>query len=252
MNIKKKFINNAYYDVYEEGKLPINGDYSQCAIIDKDGVVLPVCKKHNKGPGYYRTGFRLPTGEEGFFRVDPTEEEIESTYNSKDNFIDFSKASSLVDYMIATDKERSLTESIISNVENEYRPNIKESDDPFMKLVKTAVQEKHFDISKYRHIFGSNFNNDKRSLESKSITLNKAVEILSKLDIEIVVTLRNRGDNVPNPMRNTVTGVINGMQDFTITYNNEPDDISTYCTEPVKKTTYIDDNDNDDDNEWEE
>lgn len=224
-------MNGAYYDVYDIDKVPVNIDYEneKCAIIDRDGVVLPIRKNSSRGPGYYKTGFCLDNGQEVFFKVNPTQEEIESTYNDKTNYIDFSKTSNLIDYMVNIDKERSLTENIVSNVENEYRPNIKDSDDPFMKLVKTAIQQKKFDISKYKPIFGSNFNNDKRSLESKSITLNKAVEILTKLDVEIKITLQDRGDNVPNPMRKPVSAIINGLNDFHIdigvpdieTYNNE-------------------------------
>ena len=145
--------------------------------------------------------------------------------------------------MVNVDKERALTQSIISNVDNEYRPNIRENDEVFMQLVKQAICEKHFDISKYKSIFGSNFNNDKRSLEARSITLNKATEILTKLDVEIEITLRNRGDNIPNPMQRSVTGIINGTEAFNIEYG-DPDKVDE---EPSYQ--YEDDN-TDIDDDW--
>ena len=227
MGLKKKFMNNVYYTVYDKDSVPSSIDLSQnVAIVDDDGVVLPVHKYPNdKGPGYYRSGITLNNGVEALFRVDPTPEEIESTYNTRDNYIDFGDSKNIVDYMVNVDKERALTQSIISNVDNEYRPNIRDNDEAFMQLVKRAICEKHFDISKYKSIFGSNFNNDKRSLEAKSITLNKATEILTKLDVEIEITLRNRGDNIPNPMQRSVTGIINGTEAFNIEYG-DPDKVN--------------------------
>lgn len=222
MGLKKKFMNNIYYTVYDEDEVPCTVDLSQnVAIVDKNGVVLPVRKHSNeKGPGYYRSGMTLNNGVEALFRVDPTQEEIDSIYNNRKDYIDFGDSKNIVDYMVNVDRERALTQSIISNVDNEYRPNIRDNDEAFMQLVKRAICEKHFDISKYKNIFGANFNNDKRSLEAKSITLNKATEILTKLDVEIEITLRNRGDDIPNPMHRSVTGVINGTDSFNIVYGN--------------------------------
>lgn len=232
-------MNNVYYTVYDKDQVPSSIDLSQnVAIVDDEGVVLPVRKHPNdRGPGYYRSGFVSTNGSEILIRVDPTPEEVESTYNTTTDFIDFGDSRNIVDYMVNVDRERALTQSIISNVDNEYRPNIREHDEAFMQLVKTALYEKHFDISKYKGIFGANFNNDKRSLEARSITLNKATEILTKLDVEIEITLRNRGDSVPNPMQRSVSGIINGSDAFTIMYGNpdrvevEDEEDSNYPTE---------------------
>ena len=251
MGLKKKFMNNVYYTVYDEDKIPSSIDLSEnVAIVDKNGVVLPVRKNSNeRGPGYYRSGMRLNNGVELLFRVDPTPEQIESTYNTKIDYIDFGDSKNIVDYMINVDRERALTQSIISNVDNEYRPNIRENDEAFMQLVKHAIYEKHFDISKYKNIFGSNFNNDKRSLEARSITLNKAIEILTKLDVEIEITLRNRGDNIPNPMQRSVTGIINGTDAFNIIYGS-PDRLDYEEEENYpEQTNDIDDDDWDGDEE---
>ena len=210
MSIIKKFMNGRYYDVYRVNELPENYNElsNNTAILEDEKVVLPVRKGNEKGPGYYDTGMS-ENGVSLMIRIPPTEEEVEETYNTRKNFINFDQTSSITEYMINVDKERQLTENIVSNVENEYKPITKPTDDPFMQLVKEAIRQKHFDISKYKDVFGTNFNNDKRSLESKSITLNKATEILSKLGIEIFVGLRNADDSVPNPMRNEVYGVVN-------------------------------------------
>ena len=253
MGLKKKFMNNVYYTVYDKNEVPSSVDLTQnVAIVDENGVVLPVRRNLNdRGPGYYRSGFVSHNGVEALFRVDPTPEEVESTYNNNTDFIDFGDSKNIVDYMVNVDRERALTQSIISNVDNEYRPNIRESDEAFMQLVKSALYEKHFDISKYKNIFGANFNNDKRSLEARSITLNKATEILTKLDVEIKITLRNRGDNIPNPMQRSVSGIINGTEAFTIDYGN-PDNVdeeaSTYQNN-TNESTYVDIDDWDGDDE---
>ena len=197
-------MNGRYYDVYLKNELPNNYATfnSNTAILEDDGTVLPIRSDNENGPGYYDGlgGFKI--------RIPPRQDQYDQYSSSKD-FIDFSSAENLRDYLIQMDKERRFNQNTISNVENEYKPVIKPSDDPFMKLVKTAIQEKHLDISKYKNVFGQNFNNDKRSLEAKSITLNKASEILTKLGIEIFIGLRNAEEDVPNPMRNDVYGTVN-------------------------------------------
>lgn len=222
----KKYMNGKYYDVYTKETFSenIGSSYNNIAIIDNQGVVLPIRNCNEKGPGYYPTGMNM-SGVSMYVKIEPTQDEINDTYNSKDNFIDFNDTDTLTQYMINIDKERQLTENIISNVENEYKPTIRKNDDPFMQLVKEAIHQKHFDISKYKEIFGVNFNNDKRSLESSSITLNKANEILTKLGIEISIGLRNANSNIPNPMRNEVSGVINSP-DFKVNIGPiQPDDV---------------------------
>ena len=61
MGLKKKFMNNIYYTVYDQDNIPASVDLSQnVAIVDKDGVVLPVLRNPNdKGPGYHRSGMCL-------------------------------------------------------------------------------------------------------------------------------------------------------------------------------------------------
>ena len=203
----KKFISGKYYDVYTREELPNNYATfnNNTAILEDDGTVLPIRSDTESGPGYYDgfAGFKI--------RIPPKEEQRE-LYSTSRDFIDFSKAESLRDYLIQMDKEKQFNQNTISNVENEYKPVIKPDDDPFMKLVKTAIHEKHLDISKYKNVFGQNFNNDKRSLEAKSITLNKASEILTKLGIEIFIGLRNIEEDVPNPMRNDVYGAVNSPE----------------------------------------
>lgn len=243
MGIMKKFMNGKYYDVYCKDKLPehYSETGSNTAILDSKDVVLPIRKGNEKGPGYYDTGISS-NGVSLMIRIPPTDKEIESVYNTRENFINFDNTDSITQYMINVDKERRLTENIISNVENEYQPVSKPTDDPFMKLVKEAIRQKHFDISKYKDVFGTNFNNDKRSLESRSITLNKAIEILTKLGIEIFIGLKNVDDNVPNPMRNEVYGIVNSP-DFEV------------CTGPIRYDQIVmqqpeyDENDNED---WDE
>lgn len=204
MRIMKKFINGKYYDVYVKEELPVNYATlnSNTAILEPDGTILPLKSEPETGPGYYDCvgDFKI--------RIPPREDQREQYSTSKD-FIDFSSAENLRDYLVQMDREKQFNQSTICNVENEYKPMIKPSDDPFMKLVKSAIHEKHLDISKYKNVFGPNFNNDKRSLEAKSITLNKASEILTKLGIEIFIGLKNSEEDVPNPMRNDVYGTIN-------------------------------------------
>ena len=208
MDIKKIHINGKHYDVYDAHKIP-EVTPKNVAIQEPDGLVLPVRRENESGPGYY-PGAHTPHGDIGF-RIPPTEEE-RAEY-SADKIIDFNCAS-LGQYIEQMDKQRRYTESTLSNIDNLYQPVIRETDDPLMQLIKAAVHQKHFDISKYKGVFGSNFNNDKRSLESNSITINKAAEIASKLDMEIFVGFKNAPGAI-NPMRDEVYGVINS-DDFEI------------------------------------
>lgn len=209
MDIKKMQIGDKYYDVYDAHNVP-NDPGTNVAIMDHEsGTVLPVRKDRDRGPGYY-PGYHFPSGNLSI-RILPTEEEREEY--SADKVIDFN-CSTLGEYIQNMDRQRRYTESTLSNVDNVYQPTIRETDEPLMQLMKTAVHQKHFDISKYRGVFGSNFNNDKRSLESNSITISKAAEIASKLDMEIFVGFKNAPGAI-NPMRDEVYGIINAS-DFEI------------------------------------
>ena len=93
-----------------------------------------------------------------------------------------------------------LDEPFITTPDNITTVPIMSVDEPEMRAIKLAINDKHIDFDKYANRFGPNFPNDKRQLKNNQITLNIVKRFCNNLDIEAVLVLRNKNDNVPNPL----------------------------------------------------
>lgn len=93
-----------------------------------------------------------------------------------------------------------LDEPFITTPDSITRINISPDDDPEMRILKEALNEKNIDLDKYAGRFGKNFPNDKRQLKGGSITLNIIKRFCNNMDMEAILTLKDRNEDVPNPI----------------------------------------------------
>lgn len=98
-----------------------------------------------------------------------------------------------------------LAEPWITSPDNITQIPIKESDEPAMKALKMAINNKQCDIDKYQARFGQNFPNDKRQLKNSSVTLKITQRYCDNLDMEAILTIRNKDTDVPNPLKSPVS-----------------------------------------------
>lgn len=98
-----------------------------------------------------------------------------------------------------------LDEPWITSPDNITQFSITPEDRPEMVCLKTALNQKKIDIDRYSSRFGDNFPNDKRQLKNNGATLNIIKRFCKCMDMEAVLTLRDRNSNVPNPMGTEVT-----------------------------------------------
>lgn len=179
-------------------------DMGSIAVVEKKGddvYVLPYRGEYtdskNLQPGIYHSGNCLT------FEVLPKESE-ENNYKN----IPIITISSNDDIEAILEKENvlsKLAEPWITSPDNITQIPIKESDEPAMKALKMAINNKQCDIDKYQARFGQNFPNDKRQLKNSSVTLKITQRYCDNLDMEAILTIRNKDENVPNPLKNPVS-----------------------------------------------
>lgn len=144
-------------------------------------------------------GIRIQHGS-AFATINPvctTEEE--EMYNT-DNVIDLSKAEDISELMAKQDMIRDVERDIITSPDNITMPDINEDDEPAMKALKMAVRKKHIDLDKYSGRFGSNYNNDKRSLLKNRISIQMLDRMCSNLDMKATLIIEDADADVPNPI----------------------------------------------------
>lgn len=141
----------------------------------------------------------------------PTSEDMELYTLDENNVIDFSNLSNTANYYENCIKYNDAEREIITTTTNQFKPKIKESDSPLLKLVKQTVCDKNIDIDKYADRF-EQFNNDKRLLSPSytDITMKKSVEMLSNLDVDVYTITMNKEGDIPNPMPNPLIRKITG------------------------------------------
>ena len=98
-----------------------------------------------------------------------------------------------------------LDEPFITTPDNITQIPIQDDDQPEMICLKKALNEKHIDLDKYAGRFGDNFPNDKRQLKNSSATLNIIKRYCKNCDMEAILTLKDKNDNVPNPIGHEIT-----------------------------------------------
>lgn len=191
------------YDEYIANKQLYDGR-SDVAIPTKMGdreILLPLkgnmpTNTNLLSPGVYNSGCV------DFF-INP-DEAFAERYVSK-NTVTMSNNSDIRDLIIAGEKSKKLDEPFITTPDNITNIPIKDNDQPEMIALKTALNLKHIDLDTYAGRFGDNFPNDKRQLKSNSATLNIIKRYCNNCDIEAVLTLKDKSEDVPNPMKREVS-----------------------------------------------
>lgn len=214
MHVMIKFLDGKRYNVYDKENFPKNNmaDYSTACYDKETDLIYPMRKVTDTEPGLYNSGMKLQNGDPVYIQVEPTDE-VKQKYTTEEGFVNFDSRDSLSQYIANVDKERQLNESVVSTVDNVYSIRIGQNDSPLSKLHKTAINAKHMDIYKYRDRIGANFNNDKRSCEASTITINKAGEIGKPMDISYFAIAMDAEEGVPNPMKGIYCVEINGRSD---------------------------------------
>lgn len=94
---------------------------------------------------------------------------------------------------------------LINDTDNVTRFEIAENDQPAMRLLKMALNQKAINIDDYAGRFGDNFPNDKRQLKNNNVTLNILSRFCDKCDMELLLTIQDANSDVPNPMGTPIT-----------------------------------------------
>lgn len=203
--MEKCKIGDKIYDIisFEEySKNKDNIDPSYTAIKDGD-YLYPIRPKTSNLPGLYNQTNAICT-----FK-DPSEEEKED-YSVK-NIIDFGNATSLKEIIIKQNKLKNAERTILTTPENIFVPMIKDDDSPEMVGLKEAVIAKEIDLDKYQARFGSNYSNDKRLFNDKTITLAKLKTMFKALDMKGTLIIEDLNDDIPNPIgRKIVVDLLGG------------------------------------------
>lgn len=162
-------------------------------------LLLPLRDKYNGqpiSPGVYNAG---PVD----FIVYP--DEISRPKYVPSKVAEFSNLMSIKDIINSAEIAKRLDEPFITTPDNITRISIEPEDQPEMRALKMALNEKNIDIDKYAGRFGDNFPNDKRQLKNNGATLNIIKRFCKNCDMEALITLRDKSPDVPNPMNTEIT-----------------------------------------------
>ena len=200
-------------------------DIGNIAVVEEingDKYVLPYKGDYVEGktnqPGIYSAGSLIN------FIVTPNEREEENYKN-----IPIITISSNDDIETILKKENvlsKLAEPWITNPDNITQINIKETDEPGMKCLKSAINSKHCDIDKYNQRFGQNFPNDKRQLKNSSVTLKIIDRYCDNLDMEAILTIRDREPGVPNPINHPISVSLTTGEFINMNFDEDDDNES--------------------------
>lgn len=199
--MKKMQIGNKMYTVTSMNK------YNECGedlynprstAIQRDNIVLPIKNISDDGPGIYYNGSSNMVCDV----VKPSQEQ--SIYYDPVNIIDFSDAKTIKDVISKEELVRDIEKDILTTKENILDLKITDQDTPEMRGVKMAINKKQVDKKSYEDRFDQ-FQNDMRLLKGNKITLGKTIDICSKFDIGVKLTLYDISEDVANPMGESIT-----------------------------------------------
>lgn len=205
LSVTKSAANGQVYDVisYDEyGKNldMYNGrtDVAVSANCRGKDIILPIKGKYSGNPispGVYDAGcvdfFNYPD-ETTIDRYVPT------------NTVHMSNREDIGNLIKSGEIAKRLDEPFITTPDNITNIPIKETDQPEMVALKTALNSKHIDIDKYAGRFGDNYPNDKRQLKLESATLKIIKRFCENCDMDAVLILKDRDKDVPNPMNREI------------------------------------------------
>lgn len=210
MDIRKQRIEQKMYNVcYFEDYVANPEMYDQSlTAVEVCGYAYPLRSRYDTKPGIY-------VGKDISIINYP---EDRSMYSVSNNVIDFNNLNGIRDAMNKEKMVKDMENEILSNSNNVTHYTIHPDDKPMMKGLKEAWNKKNADFDSYSSRFGPNFNNDKRLFNKHDISLLKSESICTNTDIKITVIFEDMNPNVPNPMGEPVTIVLNGED-----RNNEQD-----------------------------
>lgn len=217
MDFRKTRINGKMYDVCSLEEYVTNSKAYDPYItaIHIDDMVYPIKSRNDSRPGIY-------IGKNVSIRKNPTKN-IEE-YSSS-NIVDLNNLTDIRNAMQKQQMIKDMENEGLANPDNITVFSIDEQcDSPAMIGLKTALNQKHFDMDAYAPRFGQNYNNDRRLLlkakpkdednpkakDKHTISLQKIESIAKNTDIKVTMTFEDVSPDVPNPMGTPVTIVLNG------------------------------------------
>lgn len=203
VSVSRCVICGQMYDLMNYEDFAKQSEYlSKTAVIEfigEDKVVLPFRGKYNGTsslPGVYNAGIID-------FVILP-DEKNKSDYTPT-KIVELSNQNSMKDILERKDTISRLDEPWITSPDNITQFAISDDDRAEMKCLKMALNKKQIDIDKYSSRFGDNFPNDKRQMKNNGATLNIIKRFCENMDMEALLTLRDKNPNVPNPMGTEIT-----------------------------------------------
>lgn len=196
--MKKAEINGRLYTVTQMDDFTDHPDLytPKFTAIERPGeCVLPIKNRTtDTGPGiYYQTGAMVAI----------VEKPDNMAEYSPDKIIDFTNPKSIGEVFEKQQIIRDIQDEIMTTSDNVLCLKIGEKNTPEMRALKTAINLKRIDTKQYEDRFDQ-FQNDMRLLKGDSITLGKLISISNALDISVDITLRDKDENTPNPMNQTI------------------------------------------------
>lgn len=167
------------------------------AVQSSDGkYALPISKLDSSTPGIYVDGLMSR-------EILPDTEDMEKY--SMERAVNLSDSKNITELLQKQVAIREIEQGILTDANNIFVPKIGVDDTAAIKALKTAVIEKHIDLDKYEHRFGSNYNNDKRLLSKNKISLPMMERVCDALDIKATLILEDKNPDVPNPIGRVIT-----------------------------------------------
>lgn len=198
MRIERVVLGSKMYDVKTEDEYILNPeicDIEQTAIKRGDGFLYPFRTKTDPRPGVYICGPLL-------IYNSPETDEDKTLYSDEDT-INFDNLKSIQD-MIERSAKLSDTENFAlsrCDANDIYHSKKLEDDAPEMRGLKIAIDHKKTNLDNYAaRLGGDNYANNKRLLNKSTITFGKAREICDALDMDAYLVIKDKPQNIANPM----------------------------------------------------
>lgn len=212
MNVKRAKVENKLLDVIpvDSYRKDLYGNNNTAVEVEYNGdhYILPVRSSSDDRPGLYDIGaisfLKYPE--------DCSDADIKKEDYLYDHVpvYDFSSATGINDVLNTQAQIRGMEADLLTDIDSVYRCVRHSDDSPEMTALKDAIDMKSCDLNKYSQRYGENYLNDKRILKGKDITLKKLVAHAQNLDMEVELIIRDKSDDVPNPMGSEVKTILTG------------------------------------------
>lgn len=208
VDLKRAVSNGQVYEVLTEqeyfdepNKYANRNDIGILLKYKDSDVVIPLRSEDNAtpvSPGLYHA----PNSPIAFVKI-PDDTVLHKYIPEK--IVSINNLSNVQEIINTSEEIRKLDEPFITTPDEITKIPIRPDDQPEMVCLKSAINAKNIDIDKYANRFSSNYPNDKRQLRNTSVTLNIIKRFCANMDMEAVLTLRDKSPDVPNPMGKEIT-----------------------------------------------